>query len=197
MEAAVYYSDWKDVTVRIPIATTGFNGLINSNGTKTKGAELSIVLRPVAGLALTANASYNDATYAGSVPGTGIVNGAPVDDVAKFTMNASADYTTRISDAVSGFGRIGWQHNTPRRFVSFPGFLPGDTINRVDARMGVDVGQLSIAAFVDNLTDEHGAVSNRSVFSVGSGVNDITANRLRPRTIGVQVRFGSGGSGRN
>ena len=120
-----------------------------------------------------------------------------MDDIAKLTAYASADYSYSIAGAVSGFGRIGWQHNTPRRFVSFPEFLPGDTINRVDARIGVDVGQLSIAAFVDNLTDEQGAVSNRSVVPVGPSVNDITANRLRPRTIGVQVRFRFGGSGRN
>ena len=197
VEAAVYYSDWKDVTVRIPLGATGFNGLINSNGTKTKGAELSLALRPIKGMTLSAGGSYIDASYAGIVANTGIARGAAVDDIAKLTAYASADYSYSIAGAVSGFGRIGWQHNTPRRFVSFPEFLPGDTINRVDARIGVDVGQLSIAAFVDNLTDEQGAVSNRSVVPVGPSVNDITANRLRPRTIGVQVRFRFGGSGRN
>ena len=37
LEGAVYYSDWKDVAVRIPIATTGFNGLINSKGHDHQG----------------------------------------------------------------------------------------------------------------------------------------------------------------
>jgi len=192
LEAAVYYSDWKDVTVRIPIGTTGFNGLINSKGTRTKGVEASAVLRPVTGLTLSVNGSYNDATYAGSVPGTGIIDGAPVDDVAKYTANASVDYRHELATGVSGFGRIGWQYNTPRRFVSFPGFLPGDTINRVDARIGVDLDQLSIAAFVDNLTDDRGAVSYRTVQPIAPGDDDITASRLRPRTIGVELtaRFG-------
>jgi outer membrane receptor protein involved in Fe transport len=192
LEGALYYSDWKDVTVRIPIGATGFNGLINSNGTTTKGAELSIVLRPAVGLTLTASGSYVDATYSGAVPGTGIVKGAVVDDVAKFTANASVDYRTTLATGLDGYARIGWQHSTPRQFVSSPGFLPGDTIDRVDARVGVDLDRLSIALFADNLTNDRGATSFRSVQPIAPGVNDITANRLRPRTIGLELtaRFG-------
>ncbi|MGP7795507.1 TonB-dependent receptor domain-containing protein [Sphingomonas sp. CLY1604] len=196
VEAAVYYSDWKDVTVRIPIGTTGFNGLINSNGTITKGAELNLVLKPVTGLSLAANGSYNDATYSGAVAGTGIVKGAQVDDVAKFTANMSADYRREIVTGVSGFGRIGWQHTSPRRFVSFPGYLPGDTIDRIDARFGVDLDRLTIAAFFDNLTDDRGATSFRTVQPIAPGDNDITAFRLRPRTIGLELTARFGGSAR-
>ncbi len=192
LEGALYYSDWKDVTVRIPIGNTGFNGLINSKGTTTKGAELSVVLRPAGGLTLTASGAYVDATYSGSVPGTGIVDGAVVDDVAKFTANASVDYRTTLAGSVDGFARVGWQHSSPRRFVAFPGYLPGDTIDRIDARIGVDLEQLSIALFADNLTDDRGATSYRGVQEIAPGVNDITSNRLRPRTFGIELtaRFG-------
>ncbi|MFN3817553.1 TonB-dependent receptor [Blastomonas sp.] len=196
LEGALYYSDWKDVTVRIPLGNTGFNGLINSKGTTTKGAELSAVLRPATGLTLTASGAYVDATYSGAVPGTGIVDGAVVDDVAKFTANASVDYRTTLATGLDGFGRIGWQHSTPRRFVAFPGFLPGDTIDRIDARIGVDIDQLSIALFADNLTNDRGATSYRSVQAIAPGVNEITASRLRPRTFGVELTARFGGPAR-
>ncbi|MGP7795577.1 TonB-dependent receptor [Sphingomonas sp. CLY1604] len=196
IEGAVYYSDWKDVTVRIPIAQTGFNGLINSNGTKTKGAELNVVLRPAAGMSLNAGGSYNDATYSGAVAGTGIVDGAPVDDVARFTANASADYRTTVREGLDAFGRVGWQHSSPRQFVSFPAYRPGDTIDRVDARVGVDLKQLTIAAFVDNLTNETGATSFRQVQPLASGALDIVSNRLRPRTIGLELTARFGGPAR-
>jgi len=196
LEGAVYYSDWKDVTVRIPLGNTGFNGLINSKGTVTKGAELSIVLRPTAGLTLTASGAYVDATYSGAVPGTGIVDGAVVDDVAKFTANASVDYRTTLASGLDGFARIGWQHSTPRRFVAFPGFLPGSTIDRIDARIGVDIDQLSIALFADNLTDDRGSTSFRNVTAIAPGVDDITGNRLRPRTFGVELTARFGGPAR-
>lgn len=193
VEGALFYSEWKDVTVRIPIGTTGFNGLINSNGTETKGAELSLVLRPAKGLTLNASGAYVDATYAAAVPGTGIAAGAPVDDVAKFTANASADYRTEIANDIFATARISWQHTSPRRFDSFPGYLPGDRIDRIDARVGADIGALNIALFVDNLTNENGAASFRSVQPIAPGIDDITANRLRPRTFGIEASFTFGG----
>ncbi len=196
IEGAIYYSNWKDVTVRIPIATTGFNGLINSNGTHTKGAELSVILRPTKGLTLSASGGYVDATYAGAVPGTGIVDGAAVDDVSKFTANASVDYRTEIANGVLGTARIGWQHASPRRFNSFPGYLPGDATDRIDARIGLDFDQLSVALFADNLTNESGATSYRSVQPIAPGDNDITAFRFRPRTIGIEASFRFGGPAR-
>ena len=196
LEGALFYSKWKDVTVRIPISTTGFNGLINSKGTETKGAELSAVLRPAAGLTLSASGAYIDATYSGSVAGTGIVAGAPVDDVAKFTANASADYRGEIAGGVFGTARIGWQHSSPRQFVSFPGNRPGDAIDRVDARIGFEFDVLSLALFADNLTNEKGATSYRTVQPIAPGIDDIIASRLRPRTIGVEATLRFGGSAR-
>jgi len=192
IEGALYYSDWKDVTVRVPVGDSGFNGLINSKGTTTKGAELSLTLSPVAGLTVVASGSYIDATYSMAVPETGIVKGAVVDDVAKFTANASVDYRATLADGLGGFARLSWQHSSPRSFVAFPGFLPGDSIDRLDARLGVDIDRLSIALFADNLADDRGATSNRSVFPVESG-SDKVSPRLRPRTFGVELSFRYGG----
>ncbi|HJS09787.1 TonB-dependent receptor [Sphingopyxis sp.] len=193
IEGAVFHSDWDDVTVRIPIATTGLNGLINSPGTRTNGVELNLVARPVSGLSLQAGGAYIDADYKGTVPGTGIVNGARVEDVAKFTFNASGDYRFDISSTVRGNARISWQHTSPRDSELSPQFVSGDTIDRIDARLGIDVGQINLALFVDNLTNENGATSFRTVQPLAPGINDITAYRLRPRTFGIEanLRFGT------
>jgi outer membrane receptor protein involved in Fe transport len=193
VEAAVYFSQWKDVTVRIPIADTGFNGLINSEGTETKGVELSVVARLIEGLTLTASGSYNDAEYVGGVPGTAIVDGSPVDEVAKYTASASADYRWVVSGDIGGFARASWQYTSPRSFDSFPLYQEGDTINRVDARLGVDFDTVTVALFVDNLTNEDGATTYRAVSALGGGAFDIVSPRLRPRTIGIEatLRFGS------
>jgi iron complex outermembrane recepter protein len=193
LEAAVYYSDWKNVAVRIPIGNTGFNGLVTSDGTETTGVELAASVRPTEGLTLAASGSYNDATYSGSVAGTGIVDGTPVDDIAKFTANASADYRAALSDTVTGFGRIGWQHNSRRSFRSFPLYRPGDVIDLVDARLGVEFERFTIAAFVDNLTNEQGALTFRQVALLAPGVTDTTSYRPRPRTVGLELTAHFGG----
>jgi iron complex outermembrane receptor protein len=196
LEGAVFYSDWNDVTVRIPIPGTSFNGLINSNGTHTKGIEASLVARPVAGLTLAAGGAWVDAEYTGAVAGTAIVDGAAVDDVAKFTANASLDYTAAIGERAQGFARIGWQHSSPRRNSSYAAFLPGDTIDRIDARIGVELARITLALFADNLTDDNGATSFRQVQQLSATTFDITSNRLRPRTLGIEASFDFGGPAR-
>jgi hypothetical protein len=88
-----------------------------------------------------------------------------------------------------GAARIAWSHSSPRRFSAFPGYLPGDPIDRVDARIGVDFAGWGIALFAENLTDENGATSYRTVQPIAPGDDDIAAFRLRPRTIGVEASF--------
>lgn len=189
LEGAIYSSRWKGVAVRVPIADTGFNGLIPSQGTLTQGTEFSATFRPSRSLRLSANLSYVDARYRGNVENTGIVKGAPVDDVARFTASASADYRRRLGRGLTATARISWQHSSPRRFVSFPGYLPGDIIDRVDARVGLEFPGIDFAFFVDNLADERGATSYRTVQPVPGKASDVVAFRLRPRTVGFTVRF--------
>ena len=189
LEAAVYYSEWKNVAVRIPIGDTGYNGLINSNGTRTKGVELSVASQPISGLTLIGSGSYTDASYASSVPGTGIRAGTAVDDVAKFTASASAEYRKAVTDTMTGVARISWQHGSPRHFASFAGYLPGDRIDRLDLRFGIETGRYTISLFADNLTNEQGAESFRTVQKIAPNELDVVANRPRPRTLGIELSF--------
>ncbi|HJQ15898.1 MAG TPA: TonB-dependent receptor [Allosphingosinicella sp.] len=193
IEGAVFHSDWDNVTIRIPIATTGLNGLINSPGTRTNGVELNVIARPSPGLTLQAGGAYIDAEYKGAVPGTGVVEGSRVEDVARFTFNASGNYRFNLARGIEGDARISWQHTSPRDSALSPIFVPGDTIDRIDARLGVDFGPIDVALFVDNLTDENGAANYRTVQPLAPGLDDITAIRIRPRTFGIEatIRFGS------
>lgn len=188
LEAAVYHSDWKDVTVRIPLGTSGFNGLINSKGTKTNGVEANVNLRLTEAWTVNVNGSYADAKYAGAVPGTGIADGRPVDDVAKTTASASLMYERPAFNTLTGSARLGVQYNSKRDFASFgpPLYYPGDAITAVDFRTGLEAEHWGAFLFVDNLTDENGATSPRTW---DSSTNEITASRLRPRTVGIEIRM--------
>lgn len=193
VEGAVYRSEWEDVTVRIPIGTTGFNGLINSEGTTTNGVEASLTLLIGDAWRVNVMGSYADGEYAAAVPGTGIQKGEPLDDVSKTTAAASVDYRRTVFDDLEGTARIGAQYNSRRDFPSFgpPLFLPGDAITTVAARIGVEGDWWSAYLFVDNLTNEDGAMSPRNV--TVPGVTPATANRPQPRTVGLEVRLGFGG----
>ena len=194
VQAAAYYSRWNDVAVRIPIGDTSFNGRVNSDGAEIRGIEASLVARPVEGLTLTGGGSYTLAQYVEGVPGTTIVAGSPVDDVSKYTAAASADYRWTVNGDVTGFARASWLYTSPRSFESFPLYQEGDVISRIDARLGVGFGEATVTVFIDNLTNEDGATTFRTVTDLGAGDLDIISPPLRPRTIGLEatLRFGGG-----
>lgn len=187
VEGAVYYSDWTNVAVQVPIAATGFNGLINSEGIEVLGAEIGVSVLPAAGLKISGAAAYNDATYTGSVPGTGIEEGGTADDIAKFTASAALDYTWQFGRGSVGTVRFAWQHNSRRNFTAFPGYLPSDRIDQINARIGAEYQNIRFAVFADNLTNEGGATSYRTVTPLTATENEVTANHLRPRTIGAEI----------
>ncbi|HKY79862.1 MAG TPA: TonB-dependent receptor, partial [Sphingobium sp.] len=193
-EAALYRSHWRNVAVRLPLGNTGYNGLINSPGTRTTGVEASLFLAPARGLTISAGGSWIDASYSGTVPGTGIVEGAPVDDVARFTASAATEYRHGFTERLAAFARLAWQHNSPRDNSAFAIYRPGDAIDRFDLRLGLEVDRLSITLFIDNLTDDRDASSPRIVQPIADGDVDITATRLRPRTVGIELStyFGRG-----
>lgn len=194
VEGAIYHARWKDFAVRYPLGATGFNGLINSAGTRTTGVEANALLRPAKGLTVAIGGAWVDATYVEAVPGTGIVEGTRVDNVPKLSLNGSIDYRRPLSDMLTGNARIGFQHSSRRIAPSFAAYRPGDAITRVDARLGVEAGKWNVALFAENLTDERGAVGPRTVAPLGPGMEDVYAPRLRPRTIGIELGFRFGGN---
>jgi iron complex outermembrane recepter protein len=186
-ETALYHSKWEDVTVRFPLATTGFNGLINSEGTETTGVEAALTVLLGDAWRVNLSASYSDAAYAGNVPGTGIRDGSPVDDHADTTASLSVDYNRTVFGGLRGSARIGAQYASERDFPSIgpPQFLPGDATTTLDARFGLEGQRWGVHLFVDNLTDEDGAVAPRSVMMPLPA----TAIRQRPRTVGIDITF--------
>ncbi len=191
LETAIYHSDWKDETVRLPIGSTGFNGLINSDGTKTDGIEAQITLDVTSALTLSVGGGFADARYAGDVPGTDIHQGARVDGVPTTTANASVEYRFASFGAWQATARLGMQYNNRRENPSFPGNLPGDDITNANGRLTFAKSGWAVALYGENLTNDHGAISARTVAATTSG-NESYANRLRPRTFGVEVGYAFG-----
>lgn len=193
VEAAAFKSRWRNVAVRIPLGGTGLNGLIPSDGLTITGVEWSLTGRPWKNLTASVSGAYNDSTYIAAVAGTSITAGAPADDFAKFTTSMAVDYAFPISGRITSNSRIVWQHSSPRVFEAVPGARPGDAIDQLDLRLGIAYSGLSLAIFADNVLDDGGAVSYRSPdLNVLSGVS-LVANRLRPRTIGIELTRGGRG----
>ncbi len=192
VEAAIYHSDWKDEAVRIPLGATGFNGLINSAGTATDGIEAQVTLNVTQALDATLGASFSDARYAGDVPGTGIHKGSRVDGVPTLILSGSAEYRFPAFGAWQGTGRAGIQYNNKREGPSFfPAQTPGDAITNANARLSFAHQGWTLAVYGENLTNEDDAVSARTVAATSAG-SEAYANRLRPRTFGLEISYSLG-----
>ncbi len=191
VEAAIYHSDWKDETVRIPIGATGFNGLINSAGTTTNGIETQVTLDVTQALDVSVGGSFSDARYAADVPGTGIRKGSRVDGVPSTVLSASLQYRLPAIGNWQGAARAGVQYNSKRESPSFPTNLPGDDIINANARLSFANQGWTIALYGENLTNEDGAVTARTVAPTSTGTESY-ATRLRPRTIGLEVGYAFG-----
>ena len=156
-------------------------------------AVLALLLKTISpALTVTLGGSYTDARYAADVPGTGIATGKPVDEISKVTLSGSAEYRFAAFGAWQGRARLGFQHHSKREFPSFPLYQAGDAINNVNARVSFEHAGWTVSLFGENLTNDNGAVTFRSVQPLGPGVNDVSSTRLRPRTLGLELRYALG-----
>ena len=192
MEFAAYHSNWKDFAVRIPIAATGFNGLISSDGTKTNGIDASFAYAVTRAFTATLSAGYIDATYQGAVPGTGIRDGSRVDDVPRWTASASGEYRFAGPWGWQGLARAALQHAAPHPVSASVLQSPGDAIDSVDARLSFSNGQWTVSLFGENLANDRGVTGYRSINQLSATESEVVGPRLRPRTLGLELRYAMG-----
>jgi outer membrane receptor protein involved in Fe transport len=191
LNAAVYSTKWKNpqLTLASPPAVGGFTyvdslGRLNPGASvDVQGFEVELVARPAAALRLAAGVGYTDSTFSRDVVGLDAFGGVTPGGtrsagIPRVTANASVRYDFSIAGRPSNVGfnlqRVGGYQSsyTPatRRTL-------GD-YTAMDLRFGMDVGELTLTAFVNNLTDERPLLSS-TVFGPE------TVSTMRPRTIGV------------
>ncbi len=178
-EAALFYNDWEDLQVPV-FVTPQVRALINGGTAVTKGAEAGFTINATDGLTLNLTGSYTDAEFTEDVPGINILDGDDIPNVPEFTFSASATYRWQMTAELGGFIYGGAQYSSELKDgVNFAG--DGDSYTRVDMRLGLEAAIGSAYLFVDNLTDEDGAIA--PYYSGPAG----PATRLRPLTIGLQL----------
>jgi len=190
-ELAVYRSRWKDVAVRVPLGATGFNGLLGSEGTRTVGLDGSLT-HTMGAFAGTLTGAYVRARFAGGVPGTGIVDGAPVDDIPRLTLGYSGEYRRPMAQRWQLRARAAVRYSAAHP-VSVRAFdAAGDAILDADARVSVAREGWTWSVYASNLFDDRGATTHRIATVSDVNGTELSAPRLRPRTVGVQMTIAFG-----
>jgi outer membrane receptor protein involved in Fe transport len=187
VEAAVYYNDWKDLILFLPLAGFPTAYAVNGPEAESYGLDLVLTARPAKGLTLSIGGNINEAQYAESR--SIFAKGDRIDNVPSATLNAAIDYARGIRGTLSAFGHFDLQHTEDRNLRTFAPTVPtpividaqSDAITVSSLRIGLQSEAWTVALFVDNLFEEDGAVDPISQFTP-LGV------RLRPRTVGINLK---------
>jgi len=182
LETALFYSDWKDVPVYMPLEGGIYSAILNSAGSTARGVELGLTWLPNRAWAFHLGGSVIDAVYKEDLEGTEFHKGTPVFNVPKTQLSGSAAYNWPVGNNLKGIARSDVIYQSRRATSANAGTEGGDPITRVSARIGLESPSGWAAyLFGENLTNEDGAADARSL----SGA----ATRLRPRTYGVELRY--------
>ena len=193
---AAYYIDWTNIQVQANRLSDQVQFATNIGAATSKGLEFELAARPVQGLGIFLNGSFNRARVTELTASEAAISGA-VDGFRlagpKFQGSATVRYDFPVTSTMNGYASA-----TASHVGAFPGLFPNvpgrptqinptfdytqafTTLNLVG---GVETGAAKISAYVENLFD-----SKKITYVHPEAFFDSRYARLRPRTIGI--RFG-------
>lgn len=153
ISADLFYIDWRHMQITSTIAGVG-NITTNAGHTDSKGAELSLVVRPISGLQFTANYGYTYArflSYEKSATVSYTNNRLPM--VPNHTLSLDANYTVNptgwldrfmVNVGLRGLGRIYWAEDN---------VVSQNFYTTLNAKMAFTKGIVTWELWGKNLTD--------------------------------------------
>lgn len=191
--ADVFYIDWSNIQIREVDVNNGFSYYGNASKALSRGAELSLQARPVAGLTLSANLSYTDALLTAAAPSAAGVfapAGSRLPNSSKWNGGVSAEEEVPLTASVDGFGSVTITYTGDRLAgfqptASSPRFLM-PSYTTVDLQLGTRIDLWTLSLFVRNLTNRRGFLDANNENSV-SGSSGYYASIIQPRTLGLSV----------
>lgn len=187
LEASVYYNEWDDFQAQTVVPGSVIAIFANSGKASGPGADLSLTLRPIKELTLSATVGYTDMEYDTNSPDR--YKGDTMDMVAPWTWSTSLGYERPLAGDMTFIARADYLHTdgyelTLRNFIFPPGTSPfhqTDKRDVINARVGVNFGTFAAYLFVDNLSDDGGTLYP----PVGTVLEPILS---QPRTVGIELR---------
>ncbi|KQX23232.1 MULTISPECIES: TonB-dependent receptor [unclassified Sphingomonas] len=193
--ASGFYIKWKDIQQSVPLQGCGSEFITNFGDATAKGFDLELTARPSSSLTLGASIGYTDATLDKTLRGTGTVilglKGDPVTSGAKWTAALSSNYAFEVAGR-KAFFRTDYQYQgkgqlrSPTVFGIDAQALESEPIHALAFRAGVDLGSVTVSAYVNNALDQAPRLSR---------VRDLPTTTLfyetsvRPRTFGLTLTY--------
>jgi outer membrane receptor protein involved in Fe transport len=191
LDAAAFFIDWSDIPLTVS-TRTGTVGALNAGDAEIRGAEAELGWRPAAGVTLSSNLTYLDADLVSVSPAAGIsfgvTPGSRLPATSRWRVSSTLRYqwegptepfVALMHRYASGAPAVLQQYAAPGRNARVGGY------NLFDLRAGLTRGDLELAVFAENLTDERASLS--ASYLSPPLANEILDYVARPRTIGLSV----------
>jgi len=194
-ELAVYYQDWKDPQLRqfvnIGTPTVPLYLITPTNGTRARGfgVDAAINVSVTRDFSVGGSLSWNRLSFASDVYSQGIRiydKGDRLDGSPEYTGSVYLDYSLGLGAGYKGVfsGSANYVSRLTTKNAGTGVLFAGDSLTTAAMSFTIKSPKSwSVKAFVNNLTNEYGAVrpttSRRQQF----------VTRLRPRTVGVLLSF--------
>ena len=194
---AGYYIDWKNIQVQANRVSDSIQFATNIGGAESYGIEFEFLARPVNGLSLAVNGSYNEAkvtklsaieaAISGAVPGVRLAS-------PHFQGSSTVRYDFSIGEGKSAFAAVNASHTGafPNQFPNVPGnpnavsptYDFTEAWTNVNLFAGVKLGSLDLTAYVENVFDDASIT-----YIHPEAFLDGRYARLRPRTAGIRANY--------
>ena len=149
VNAALFYIDWTDMQVEVPVPGGSSVSIENAGKASSKGAELELIARPVAGLELVAGAAHTHAVYDDYTQGTKVFDGNRVINSPDYTLNLGATYRFGngffINASYNHFGEV---------YFDSANTTSQSEYGLVNAKIGYETDHFDVYLFGRNLFDE-------------------------------------------
>jgi outer membrane receptor protein involved in Fe transport len=190
VEGAAYYTDYTDLQFFVPIAGNPIIAYHNVGRATIPGVDWVITARPTDEWSLSFGGNWNQAEYAEDAVVDGVVvveEGNRMQNVPELSLNGSLRYAKTFGNrGWLGFGDLRAQYSSERFSPTGDAAASdagSDTILTLQVRAGVMTPFGELALFVNNATDERGAIAPPFAS------NRYGQARLAPRQIGLNLKL--------
>jgi iron complex outermembrane recepter protein len=224
LDASVYYIQWNDIQQNVVLPTCGLGYIANLGAAVSEGGDLQADIALSDALSLESAIGYTDARYSttalpGPLSNTPLVasgdaiTGRSGNPAAPWTMTLGVEYRFLVGGRDS-YMRVDAEHYTKNNrptaaedpaTVQFgtcstltgsqiPCTITPPAFTFVSARLGTQLGDWSVSAFVDNLLNAHPVLDYNYQPTDGFGPQPAASPlyryiTYRPRTIGLTLTY--------
>ena len=194
---AAYYIDWKDIQVQANRVSDSIQFATNIGGAESYGLEFEFIARPVQGLSLALNGSFNRAKVTDLTPDEAAISGAELGTrlaSPHFQGSGTLRYDFPIGDGDNAYAAVNVSHagSFPNQFPNVPGDPDAaaptydftEPWTNVNLYVGAKLGAIDLGAYVENLLDD-----SKITYVHPEAFLDGRYARMRPRTIGVRANY--------